>query len=198
MKNCGLIILAAGSSSRLQQPKQLLPYNDTTLLQHSIDTALSTPVSSMMVVSGSPGSQVGISAADRLETVTNAEWKQGMGSSISYGVSTFLARHPNTESLILMVCDQPFVSAALLSSLMETAIASHKEIVACSYGHTIGTPVLFRKKYFRMLCALQGDEGAKKIVMQHMDDVASIPFPEGEIDIDTMHDYEKLLQKGRL
>ena len=194
MTGCGLILLAAGASTRLQQPKQLLPYQDKNLLQHSIQTALAAPVSFVMVVSGAYAGPVLEPHDDRLEFVANSDWKEGMGSSIRCGLSVFLTNHPETERIILMVCDQPFVSATLLQDLVEKSTKENKHIVACSYGNTIGTPVLFTKKFFSRLAGLKGDEGAKKIVLENMDQTVVIPFPEGEIDIDTMQDYENLVQ----
>lgn len=193
MSACGLILLAAGSSSRLQQAKQSLPYKGTTLLQHSLQAALFTPADPLVIVSGAY-TNPGLFAHERVRVIHNQEWKEGIASSIRCGLSALLTAVPLTESIIIMVCDQPFVSTALLNQLINTSIEEKKDIVACSYRNTIGTPVLFTKKYFDTLLTLQGDEGAKKIVLQYIDHVAVVPFDKGEIDIDTMKDYHNLIQ----
>lgn len=97
------------------------------------------------------------------------------------------------ENCILCVCDQPYISAILLQQLLDKKKTSGKKIIACSYAETLGTPVLFNKKYFSALMNLQGDEGAKKLLSVYSDDVAPISFEKGEFDIDTKKDYEKLL-----
>ena len=70
---------------------------------------------------------------------------------------------------------------------------SAKDIVACAYADTIGTPALFTQKYFDVLMKLEGDEGAKKLMKTYSEDVATVDFPKGYIDIDTKEDYENLL-----
>ena len=101
------------------------------------------------------------------------------------------------EKIIITVCDQPFVSSSLFQQLYQTQNKSVQHIVACAYADTIGTPALFTQKYFDALMSLQGDEGAKKILLANKDDVATIDFPQGNIDIDTQKDYEDLLDKQK-
>ena len=90
-----------------------------------------------------------------------------------------------------MVCDQPFVSVALLNELIDACNTSGDDIIACSYSNTIGTPALFSKNYFPALLALQGDEGAKKLLKQYNGSVGVVSFPKGNIDIDTIQDYNE-------
>ena len=91
-----------------------------------------------------------------------------------------------------MVCDQPHVLSPILNDLIITQQKTTKQIVTCNYGDSIGPPALFHKKYFKDLMKLSGDTGAKMIIQQNMNDMTTILFPEGEIDIDTEEDYEKL------
>jgi molybdenum cofactor cytidylyltransferase len=95
-----------------------------------------------------------------------------------------------------MVCDQPFASASLLNDLIAAHEETLKGIIASGYNNTLGTPVLFNKKYFDDLLKLQGAEGAKKIIMKYADDVATVPFPMGAVDIDTIEDYDSLLHNS--
>lgn len=195
MLSCGLILLAAGASRRLQQAKQLLPYQGTTLLHHSIQTALAAPVHPIVVVSF-PGAEMPVSESERLHMVYNYNPEEGLASSIRCGLAALLKIDPQIEAAILMVCDQPYVTAGLLNSLLAGCSEADKEIAACSYKNTLGTPVLFKRTYFSKLAALKGDEGAKRIVQQHPGHVAIVSFPQGEIDIDTMEDYEGLLKQA--
>ncbi len=99
--------------------------------------------------------------------------------------------------IIIAVCDQPFVSSAIFKQLYEQQEKTVKHIVASSYADTIGTPALFTQKYFDALMSLQGEEGAKKILKANAEDVATIDFPQGAIDIDTQKDYDNLLDRQK-
>jgi molybdenum cofactor cytidylyltransferase len=190
----GIIILAAGASTRMGSPKQLLPYQDNTLLQYSIDVALSTGFSPVIVVIGAMAQDIlPIINNDRITIVENQEWQEGLGSSVRIGISTLMDQSPLVESAILMLCDQPFVTNSLLHQLVETKIATHKKIVASTYKNTAGVPVLFDKSFFPELLQLQGQDGAKKLLIQHSAEVATVPFPEGAIDIDTPEDYDTFI-----
>jgi molybdenum cofactor cytidylyltransferase len=124
----------------------------------------------------------------------NPDWEQGIASSIKVGIKRLLIECPAIQSALLMLCDQPFVDAALLQTLIDTKQASNsKKIVASAYQDTVGAPVLFDRSYFTELMALQGQEGAKKLLRKYKDHVIKIPFEKGAIDIDTPEDYERLL-----
>ena len=185
-------MLAAGASKRLGQPKQLLPLGDKSLLQHSLETALQANVGPVILVTGAGASVVEKEVHDRkINVVENTGWEEGIASSIRCGLNALLEITPDIEHAIFMVCDQPFVSVALLNELIDARNTSGGDIIACSYSNTIGTPALFSKNYFPALLGLQGDEGAKKILKQYNESVGVIPFPKGNIDIDTIQDYNE-------
>ena len=187
----GIIILAAGPSSRLGLPKQNLIYKGETLLQRAINVASASSCDIVIVVLGANDDVVAPTAENKKTTIVkNLEWQEGMASSIRAGVDTIQHLAPEITSAILMLCDQPFANTALLDQLIQKKQA--KGIVACAYNDAIGPPVLFDKKYFDELLLLKGQEGAKKLLLKHPDDVETIPFPLGSVDIDTMEDYEKL------
>ena len=94
--------------------------------------------------------------------------------------------------MIILLCDQPFVSAELLDAMIDKQAETGKPIVACTYNGTIGVPVLFERALFAELLLLQGNEGAKKVLKNHIPDIALIPFEQGGIDIDTPADYDNL------
>ncbi len=190
----GIIILAAGSSSRLGHVKQLLSFNGKTLLQHVIDEATNAGASPIVVVLGSKAEEIVETIhRDGIALHMNNHWEQGMASGISGGVNEAITLDKNLEQLIITVCDQPYVSATLFKQLYAEQQKSGKHIVACAYADTVGTPVLFSKQYFSHLLQLTGEEGAKKIVKTHMEEVAVIEFPQGAIDIDTVEDYDELV-----
>jgi len=192
----GLIILAAGESARLGQPKQNLVFGDKTLLQNAVETALASVCEPIIVVLGANEQIIRPTISHYpVNIVHNADWAEGMASSIRRGVAE-MKKDPQVTSVILMLCDQPFVSTGLLNEL--AAAGAENDIVACVYNNTAGVPVLFNAKYLEQLQLLTGDEGAKHLLLKYGEDVLYIPFPMGGVDIDTMNDFEKLKRSGNL
>ncbi|MCS3795615.1 NTP transferase domain-containing protein [Niastella sp. OAS944] len=188
-----IIILAAGASTRLGRPKQLLPWQGKTLLQHAVETAL-TITTQPVVVTGCNADQLaaGIDHT-QVHVVFNPEWEQGIASSIRCGLQALLNRTPSPDQVIFMVCDQPYVSPGLLLDLINERQKSHKSIIASSYAGTLGIPALFSATHFAQLLDLQGDTGARKIIQGAPEEVASVPFKGGELDIDTEMEYNRLI-----
>lgn len=193
VNSCGIVILAAGASTRLGQPKQLLQYNGKTLLGHSVNEAINAKADAVVVILGKNADlfQNKINN-EKVNVVINKDWEEGMASSVRLGLVTLLKIKPYIDAVIFMVCDQPHISSLVLNELITTQQKTTKQIVTCNYGKSIGPPALFHKKYFRELAKLNGDIGARNIIQQNMHDVATVLFPEGEIDIDTNEDYEAL------
>jgi molybdenum cofactor cytidylyltransferase len=189
----GIILLAAGGSSRLGKPKQLLLYKGQTLLQNTLSVALTSNAQSVIVVLGANADILQTEITNgKIHVVVNDDWQEGMGSSIRTGVKAITEINPSTEGVILLVCDQPFINSALLNNLITAHQKTGKEIVACTYGNTFGPPVFFHQSLFSELLQLKGDTGARSIVQKHLDNMEAIPFPEGIFDIDTKGDYEKI------
>ena len=197
MKTTGIVILAAGASSRLGEPKQNLEFRGKSLLNHAIDVALESKCNFIVVVTGAFNYDVFIPAnghSGHIKILQNPLWQEGIASSIRLGLTYLQDNSSHLKEVIFMVCDQPFVNSDLLNSLLNEKYASGKHIVACAYQNTLGTPVLFDKSYFEILKNVKGDEGAKKIVFNNMNNVEAIPFPYGYLDIDTKQDYDLLLK----
>lgn len=191
--NTGVVILAAGPSSRLGEPKQLLKHAGKNLLQKTIDAALGAGTKPIVVVLGANAEQItGEINKSGIHLVINPEWKEGMASSVRIGLNELLFINPNMEAVILMVCDQPHVSAELINQLVNEHEQSGKSIVTCNYGEAIGPPALFSKTFFKELMKLKGDVGARKIIQKHSNEVATISFADGKTDIDTKEDYNAL------
>jgi molybdenum cofactor cytidylyltransferase len=186
--------LAAGASSRLGKPKQLLHYKGKTLLLHVVYEAKISKADNILVVLGANHDLVEneIPADKKIQSIVNDHWEEGMASSIRAGIG-YLQQVIKPDCAILAVCDQPFIDSSLFNSLIETYIKTKKQIVACQYKDTLGTPVLFDKQFFDQLTALKGDQGAKNIILEQADEVATISFPSGDIDIDTREQYNALL-----
>lgn len=185
--------MAAGPSTRLGKPKQLLQHNGKSLLKHSIEEALNANANSVIVVLGAHSNLLyGEIDKNKVQLVVNTEWEDGMASSIRLGLKSLLKRIPLVDAVIFIVCDQPHLSASLLNELLITQQETGKPIVASHYGEAIGPPALFHKSFFAELMQLKGDTGAKKIIQEYSAELTTVSFPEGKIDIDSPADYEAL------
>lgn len=192
----GIIILAAGNSSRMGKPKQLLVYLGKTLLQGVMETALNTPFRPVTVVLGAFAEQIlKLTFPEGITFLINENWQRGMSSSISAGLRSILDREPDIENVIIAVADQVFITAAVFGALVEKREQTGKNIIASAYGETKGTPVLFSKKYFNHLLALEGDQGAKMMLKQYPEDLGMIQFERGDVDVDREEDYLRLIMK---
>ena len=183
--------MAAGSSSRLGRPKQLINYQDKTLIQYSIEAAQYSAADDLVVVLGCNSEliQTGIESKE-VPVLVHAHWEEGISSSMQCGLR-YLLETSLVDQVILMLCDQPYVSQGLLDQLMNGKKASGKGIVACSYAGTVGVPALFDQHYFPELLALNGTEGAKKVILNHQADTFLVDFPLGAVDLDTEEDVQK-------
>ncbi|MFN2622916.1 MAG: NTP transferase domain-containing protein [Chthoniobacterales bacterium] len=232
MGNIGAVILAAGESSRLGQPKQLLRFHGETLIRRAVRAAAADCDPVIVVVGeigesirseldirdsrisscpplenerrtrgggGSGGSACsgggsggGIQVSDVI-VVENAEWRNGVGTSIRRGLGQ-LAN--SVEAVVLLACDQPFVDATVIAQLVAAHEETGKPIVASSYANTLGVPALFDRTCLEALLSLPDDSGAKMLIANRPGDVASIRFDEGAIDIDTREDFARLTAKS--
>ncbi len=105
-----------------------------------------------------------------------------------------IQQHKDVDSVVIMLCDQPFVTRAIIDNLLYKRQETGKQIIASTYNDVMGVPALFSRSFFNELLLLQGQEGAKKILNNHPDDIATIPFEKGSVDIDTLADYEDLIK----
>ncbi len=188
-----IILLAAGESSRLGTPKQLLMYKGKNLIQHTIDLTQILNMDTFIVLGAYNEkilAQVNIYNA---RIVENEEWNEGLASSIRKGLEHVLTSNPDSEAVILALCDQPFLSTEILQQILEKYYDSGLPIVHCQYREASGPPTLFHQSMFPYLMELKGGQGAKKVVEMFPDRVGSVDFPQGSLDIDTPEDYQQLL-----
>lgn len=190
----GLVILAAGPSTRLGEPKQKIIFEGKSLLQRAVQTALDSACRPVIVLLGAYDNEIQSDIENEDVIVYhNFQWEEGMSSSIRLGIAMLQKTQTPVSDVILMVCDQPFADTTLLNDMINKKAITSKGIIACSYKNTLGVPVLFDKKFFPELLSLEGPDGAKKLIMKHKEAVADIPFDLGSFDIDTNDDYEALI-----
>ncbi len=195
MHHIGVVVLAAGASSRLGEPKQLLTFRGKPLLQHVLDQTPPVSFASYVLVlgAGADGIRNAIDPGN-FDVAINENWAEGIAGSIRKGVDRSLAVHPDLDHLLFLLSDQPFVSSQLIGDLAHTHIQSGKKITACMYGNTLGVPAIFSKIVFPELLSLRGDRGANRLIKQYRHDVAAVPFELGSVDVDTSEDYHELIR----
>jgi len=189
-----IVILAAGNSSRLGEPKQLLQFQGKSLIRHITEAALAIAGDNVVVVTGSNAELIEIELEGLpCHLAFNAGWAEGMSASIQTGIHALQTRYPDIKGAILAVSDQPFVSGETFAALIDIFEKTGKNIIASQYSDSLGTPAFFSASYFPALLQLTGAEGAKRLFKRYADDVAPYPFPPGSIDIDTQEDYKRLI-----
>jgi molybdenum cofactor cytidylyltransferase len=191
-----VILLAAGSSSRMGQSKQLLEVNGIPLLLLSVRAAVESGAKSVNVILGANElAHREIIRNQPVSVISNHYWKSGMGSSIKAGLNHIVRKYSDTEAVIIMVCDQPAINAAHLRGLMSAYKTSRSPIVASAYSSTAGVPALFSRAFFSNILMLKDEQGAKKIIEQFPEQLVTVAFPEGSLDLDTSEDYQNYLKR---
>ena len=185
-----ILILAAGSSERLGHPKQLVKWNQSTLLNHTIEQATRVGNADVFITLGANHSDIRPNIFFDLPIFINKEWNEGMGKTISFTISRINPK--KYTGLILSVCDQPYITTDVFNNLISTFENGDSSIILSKYQVSSGPPTLFAKKHYPDLLNLSGDQGANKIVKKHSYELAYIDFPNGHIDIDTQQDFNNL------
>ena len=183
------LVLAAGGSSRLGQPKQLLPYGDATLLDHVLDTARGCDFDQLLCVIGGAAGEIRSSVGfGGVEVVDNPEFGEGCSSSIAAALGAVDER---AEALVLMLGDQPGVTAETVAALL--AGRGEAPVAVCAYSDGRGHPLAFSRRLFPELASLHGDKAVWKLLDLHADEAAVVavdgPIPR---DIDTWDDYAQI------
>ena len=184
------LVLAAGGSKRLGQPKQLLPYGPATLLDHVLGTARACRFDQLICVVGGSATQITATVDLKdVRVVENDHFGEGCSSSIAAALT---AVDPRCDVLVLMLGDQPGVSAATVTKLL--AGRGDSALAACAYDDGRGHPLAFACRTFDQLAALHGDRGVWKLLDRAGDEVVDVPVG-GLIprDVDTWEDYEAVV-----
>lgn len=189
----GIIILAAGSSSRMGKVKQLLPINGEPMIRRAVNCALGSKGDSVVIVLGSNEKDNRAAISDlRVTIIGNNDWHYGMGNSLKAGIKQLDLKQVN--AVIVMVCDQPAVTPDHLNKLIEKYISSHKVVIASRYADTAGVPVLLDRNLFKELLSIDDAHGAKSIINRHNNDLELVDLPGGEIDLDTPEEYQRYVR----
>ncbi|WP_347989083.1 nucleotidyltransferase family protein [Methylomonas sp. AM2-LC] len=186
------IILAAGASTRLGSPKQLLEWRNQSLLAHTLQNVQVLLGKQVYVVLGAHAAEIQSALAlDKRNTVINANWEEGIASSIRAGVNALPA---SASAVLILLCDQPLINTRHLQQLLKGWQSATDKIVASQYPQSVGVPALFPARYFEQLLTLSGDRGARSLFKAFETNLQKIPIPEAEFDIDYKEDFDRLLR----
>ncbi|MCU0793045.1 MAG: nucleotidyltransferase family protein [Opitutaceae bacterium] len=194
--NTAAILLAAGAASRWggDEPKALLAWQGDRLIGHLARAALAAGAGPVVRVLGARAEliQERAPAPPGVLDVFNADWSSGMGGSIACGLAAALEARPELAAVLILPCDQPLVTAAVLAECLAAQGGRERAIVQCDYGGgSYGPPVVFGRGFFPELLALTGDEGGRAVVRRHPEALARVVFPGGKWDIDSPEDLTR-------
>ena len=189
----GALVLAAGASTRLGTPKQLLRWGDQTLLARVLTATLAWPVETVWCVLGYEADRIiSEGGLPDVPTVVNPEWESGMASSLRVGLDA-MTRDPHLERTFIVMGDQPSIPTEVVERLLEVAAKSRSAAIVPRYRYTWSNPVLVARPLWSRLMSLSGDEGARRLLTAHPEWVEEVLFDlMPPRDIDTPADVEEL------
>ena len=187
------IVLAAGRSTRLGQPKQLLPYRGRPLLEWSLAAIAASSVGVTVVVLGHDAERVRRDVdLHGARVVYNARYAEGLSTSLQAGLA---ALGLEAQAAVVAVGDQPLLGPDTIDALIAAHAAMGAPIVAADYGDHQGTPLLLDRSVWPLAQQIRGDQGARVLLRAHPDGVVTVPASSATAaDVDTWADYERLRQ----
>lgn len=191
MTEIGIILLAAGSSSRMGRPKQLLDFQGKKLIQIVTERLLACRCFPTVVVLGANAAEIAphLSMYHDLSLIQNLNWQSGMASSIQCGIEFLETMFPNVSHAMIALVDQPFVEVEHYYRLVEASDAQPDRVIAAFYEGKVGAPMVFPARYFPVLSRLRGDEGARAVVRDLPEgEVVRVAVPRGGEDWDSAGD----------
>ncbi|WP_298238130.1 nucleotidyltransferase family protein [uncultured Algibacter sp.] len=192
--NISIVILAAGASSRMGSPKQLLKWGNDSLLNHTIKTALRVDVSEIIVVLGANCKLIETDIKQHPVTILkNENWKLGLGKSIAFATEYVINSNSKSQGILVTLADQPLINSDYLNEMIQDFSPDESQIIATAYtDEKKGVPVLFDAVYFEELTKLSNDEGAKALLKAYDSFVKTLIPPVKNVDLDSKEDYETL------
>ena len=189
MKNIAVIVLAAGKSSRMKTPKQLVKIGNNFLLEFVLSKAKAINKNHVYCVLGANDARIRQEiSSSNVHFVYNAAFNEGLSSSIVSGVSE-IEMHPDYKAVLILLGDQPAIDKEYLDAMIALFSEDDSKIIASKYKGKLGVPAIFPKSYFSKLKNISGDFGAKEI-LHTSKDVIALNRPTNFIDIDTEKDLQ--------
>lgn len=196
MPKIPILLLAAGASTRMGQPKQLLPWGPVTLIEHQVQTLLKTGHPVHVVLGSNSNLTMPLISKYEVEIVINPHWKSGMGSSISLGISQIIQKLPDAKGVLITLLDQPMVTTSYFGQILEAFQPGLQQIIVShSASGWTGVPGIFDQCYFKELTGLKDDQGAKQITRRYPENIILLEGGELLDDMDNMATYQQLLER---
>jgi len=196
MSDVQLLLLAAGGSRRMGEPKQLLKWGTTTLIEHQLHNLLDTGMSVSVILGAYTGRILPLIDAMPIRIIHNERWEEGMGTSIAKGANQVLEQHPTMDGLLISLLDQPLLTTAYFNKMLQAFQPDNKQIIVSkSNTQWSGAPVLFDKTYVNELIRLKGDQGAKIVTSRYQNKITSVDAGSILSDVDTPQSYHELLRQ---
>ena len=191
------IILAAGLSTRMGEPKQLLPFGNSTIIETVIDNLLGSKLNEVIVVVGHEAEKVRARIQHKpVKIVFNPDYQKGMLTSAQYGVQSISA---SADAFAMTLVDLPLITPDLVNIVIDTYVQTEAGISVPSYNYRRGHPVIFDRRYAAEILALEGDSGGVRSLFQkYADDIHYVTVDTDRVltDIDYRTDYEEALRKS--
>ena len=190
------VLLAAGTSRRMGEPKQLLKWGNRSLIQYQVETILST-TDKVYIILGAYAERIQPLLKNyNVELIQFNQWEKGMGDSLAYGIQQICKSNPNIDGFLISLIDQPLVSTIHYSAMRARFEKGKNQIIASeSDSGWVGVPVLFDAYYSAQLQSLSGEEGAKVILKKNRANTIAINARHTLIDMDTQEVYQKLFKE---
>ena len=189
------ILLAAGLSTRMKEPKQLLSFGESTIVETVVDNMLGAKFDEIIVVVGHREAEVQKLLRTRpIKIVFNSDYRDGMLTSAQAGIRE---RKVN-GAFALMLVDQPFITSALINQVIEAYQQTEKDIAVPSYNYKRGHPVIFNQRYARDILTLGAEsDGVRTLFKKYSDNIHYVTVDTDRVlrDIDYRADYERALQE---
>lgn len=187
------VVLAAGASSRLGMPKQLVLHRGEPLVRRAAAAAGEAGARPVIVVLGAEAGKIGaaVRGVPHVVTVMNEHWREGIASSLSAGVREVVRLDDGCDGVLITVTDQPFIDRGALRRLLDAFGAGHR-IVAAGYSGNVGVPAVIGREHFAHLLALTGDTGAGRWLREKTGTVQRVRLPDAAIDVDAPEDAVRL------
>jgi molybdenum cofactor cytidylyltransferase len=194
--NFGIVILAAGTSTRMGRAKQLLPWGETSLIRHVIQIAKQSEIGRVAVVVGANSEAVRLEIeTDDVEIVSNDSFALGQGTSVHAG--TRWAKEKDLSGVVFLVCDQPYLTSVDLQKIANVALEEKAPIVASGYEDDVGVPAFFASEFFGDLLKIRNDQGAKAVIRGASGKTKIVELSHALQDLDTLAEYEHALKSKK-
>ncbi|WP_375723642.1 nucleotidyltransferase family protein [Arcobacter sp. KX21116] len=188
--NLAVLIIAAGTSSRLGEPKQLLKLKGKTLINIAIEKAMKL-TSNVTVILGHKSEEIKTNIENKkINILTNPNYEEGMGNTIAFGVSNI-----KEKKVLIMLCDQPLIPIEHYENLIKLSNKNEDKIICSKYKNHYAVPTIFPNKYFEELQNLKGNKGAKQLFVKY--EPKSVDLADNfSFDVDTKEDWQELLNNS--